>query len=419
MQSFRLCRWPMLAALIAASVGPLEAWADPPTGGTDRASSALSAYVQQVLDQHPRVRAAQLEWDAAKARERAAGRAIYNPELDAEYESGEALTRSIGINQTIDLGGKRGAQERAASFESQAAAESLTLVRQSVLGELLSALGAYHTASDRLRAADERKALMARLRTLAAERRQAGDLSQTDLDLAHLAFAEAALQRAQEAREQAAAEQALVRIGGAVVPQLPMLQSDYASVSLDDSAIDTILQQLPSVRAAQARIAAAKAVVDSRRRARVPDPTIGLYGGKDGADALVGVRFSIPLPVRNSYRAEVEAADASRSALQQSAADDYRQLRAELVAAARRYALSRDAWNEWQQIGAGSLERQTSMLGRLWRAGELSTTEYLVQLNQTLDTRIAAVELRGVLREAWVTWLVVSGHIDTWLGMGA
>lgn len=408
----------VIVAWMAMAVPYSVMAADAPGAIDASASPALKAYVQQVLDQHPRVLSAQSEVDAATARERAAGRAIYNPELDAEYEDGEVRTRSLGINQKIDLGGKRGARERAASFEAQSEIESLTLVRQGVLAELLSALGGYDAASDRLRAAEERKALMGRLQMLAMERRQAGDLNQIDLDLAHLAFAEAALQRAQSAADQVTAKQALERVSGTVTPRLPSLPSNYAAVTLDESEIADILQQLPSVRVAQARIATAQAVADLRRRERRPDPTIGFYAGKDGDDDLIGLRFSIPLPFRNSYSAEVAAADADLSALDQSTRDDYRQLRAELGAAVQRYTLSRDAWNEWQQFGAGSLERQTSVIERLWRAGEISTAEYLVQLKQTVDTRVAAIEQRGKLWEAWIAWLAVSGRIDAWASFG-
>jgi len=122
--------------------------------------------------------------------------------------------------------------------------------------------------------------------------------------------------------------------------------------------------------------------------------------------------------VRNSYRAEVDAASADLVALDQSVANDYRQLRAELVAAQQRYELARIAWNDWQRIGAGSLASQTEMLERLWRAGELNTTDYLVQVRQTLDTRVAASEQRGVVWESWIAWLAVSGQVDAWVGFG-
>lgn len=407
----------VLLAVTAALFPIVTPAADPASSSTDApASPALNAFAQQILQAHPLVQAAQADLDAARARERAAGRALYNPELDAEYEDGEVRTHSIGINQTIDLGGKRGARQRAASFETQSAMESLALVRQGVLAELFSALGMVDVATEQLRIADERKALMARLRTLADERRQAGDLNQIEIELARLAYAEAALLRSQAAAQQVTAQQALARVAGADLASYPPLPTAYVPVTLNEPSVNAILTDLPSVRAAQARVSAAQAVVDLRRRQRRPDPTIGLYAGREGDDDLIGIRFSIPFPVRNSYRAEVDAASADLAALDQSVANDYRQLRAELIAAQQRYELARTAWDDWQRLGAGSLASQTEMLERLWRAGELNTTDYLVQLRQTLDTRVAASEQRGVVWESWIAWLAVSGQVDAWTG---
>lgn len=338
--------------------------------------------------------------------------------MNAEYEDGEDRTHSIGINQTIDLGGKRGARERAASFETQSAMESLALVRQSVLAELFLALGMVDVATEQLLIADERKALMERLRTLADERRQAGDLNQIEIELARLAYAEAALLRSQAAAQQVTAEQALARVAGPDLAAYPPLPTAYMPVTLNEPAVNAILSELPSIRAARARVAAARAVIDLRRRERRPDPTVGLYAGREGDEDLIGIRFSIPLPVRNSFRAEVDAASADLEALDQSAANDYRQLRAELLAAQQRYELARIAWDDWQRLGAGSLSSQMEMLERLWRAGEINTTDYLVQLQQTLDTRVAASEQRGVVWQSWIAWLAVSGQVDDWAGLG-
>jgi cobalt-zinc-cadmium efflux system outer membrane protein len=57
-----------------------------------------------------------------------------------------------------------------------------------------------------------------------------------------------------------------------------------------------------------------------------------------------------------------------------------------------------------------------SLLERIWQAGEMSTADYLVQLNQTLDTRTNALEVQGRLWTAWADWLVASGQADAWLG---
>jgi cobalt-zinc-cadmium efflux system outer membrane protein len=382
------------------------------------APPAITAFADRILQVHPRVQAAQAQFEAARAHERAAGRALYNPTLGVEYEDGDLRRRSLGINQRIDLGGKRGARQRVASSETQAAEESLALVRQEVLAELFRALGMATVAAEQLKIADERKALIDRLRTLANERRRAGDVSQIELELARLAYAEAALLRSQAAAQQVTAEQALARVAGADLAAYPPLTISYTSVSMNEASVNAILTDLPSLRAAQARVAAAQAAVDLRRRERRPDPMIGLTAGREGDDDLIGIRFSIPLPVRNSFRAEVDAATADLVALDQSVADDYRQQRAALVAAQQRYELARTAWEEWQLMGAGSLTSQTNMLERLWHAGELNTTDYLVQLQQTLATRMAASEQRGVVWEAWIAWLAASGQVDTWSGFG-
>jgi len=39
-------------------------------------------------------------------------------------------------------------------------------------------------------------------------------------------------------------------------------------------------------------------------------------------------------------------------------------------------------------------------------------------LNQTLDTRRSAIELRQDVWRAWIDWLLASGRVNTWLGLG-
>ncbi len=96
------------------------------------APPAMTAFAARILQTHPRVQAAQAELEAARARERAAGSALYNPTLGAEYEDGELRRQSVGINQRIDLGGKRDARQSVASSETQSAVQSLAFIPQQV-----------------------------------------------------------------------------------------------------------------------------------------------------------------------------------------------------------------------------------------------------------------------------------------------
>jgi cobalt-zinc-cadmium efflux system outer membrane protein len=54
-------------------------------------------------------------------------------------------------------------------------------------------------------------------------------------------------------------------------------------------------------------------------------------------------------------------------------------------------------------------------LERLWTAGELNTTDYLIQLTQALDTKASAIEQRGRMWTDWSEFLIASGKIEHWL----
>ena len=190
--------------------------------------------------------------------------------------------------------------------------------------------------------------------------------------------------------------------------------------------IDSILvEALPELRLAQADAEAARAFIRVAKRNRIPDPTLGFRVGEQRSalnplgqresTTLFGVRLSIPLPIRNSFGAEVAAAGADLIAAEQSYSDLRRRVEARLAASLRRYQTTSDAWANWTAQGAAPLEEQRALLRRLWEAGEVSAVDYIIQLNQTFATESAGVELRGRLWTTWFDWLDASGLISAWM----
>jgi cobalt-zinc-cadmium efflux system outer membrane protein len=90
---------------------------------------------------------------------------------------------------------------------------------------------------------------------------------------------------------------------------------------------------------------------------------------------------------------------------------------ARLVSARERYELNQVVWKEWE-VGQRSLSRQQAQLQKLWEAGELSSTDYLVQIGQSLDVQENALDLQESLWRAWFEWLAASGRIDKWIDLG-
>lgn len=381
--------------------------------GERRMPPALPAFVRTVMESNPRLLAARSAFDAAQARTRAASRPLYNPALKLDVETAEADTASLGITQTIDWTDKRGAREGAAAFEAQAADAEFDATRQSLIGELLSALGRYHSTDALEQLARERAEVMQRFLTLAEKRRQAGDLNQVELDLARLARTRSLLQQAQASSERTVAEEALVAVTGKLRREWPPLPERLPELVSFDA--DALLEALPEVRALRARIVAAQSTVTLRQREQRPDPMLGLRGGREGSDRLVGLTLSIPLFVRNNFHAETEAANAALIETEQARQDVYRRSQARLLSTAQRYQMALNAWAVWESSGQPSLRSQLGLLERLWQAGELSTTDYLLQLNQNLETQGSALELRDRLWGSWFDWLAASGQFEPWL----
>ncbi|RLA33009.1 MAG: TolC family protein [Gammaproteobacteria bacterium] len=408
----------LMATLIAiVPAGVISAQNNGDAAPTNANRLPLASFVRAIIDASPEVNAARAALDASTAFEGAAGRPLYNPELEFEFENADSETRAIGISQTIDWGGKRRARTSLAESERRSVEADYIAVRWQVAIDLMSALAGHQTESDRRALAGVRVDTMQDFATLAQRRFDIGDISQIELNLAMLANTQARMQKATAAANVAEARQAVTSIAiGSPSSEWPQLETTLPAIVASSADAQEFVMRLPDVRAAQFQVAAAAALVELRRRERRLDPTITLRGGKEDDENLVGVNVTVPIPIRNRFTYEVTAASAARRQAQQSASDVMRRAYARFTGALERYQLSRDAWQDWEDTGNVSLRRQTELLRRLWEAGELSTTDFLVQITQTLDTGESALELRQAMWRAWFEWLTASGQLREWLG---
>ena len=381
------------------------------------ADPALSGWINEVLSQNPQLQAAQAAVEVASRRLRAIDQPLFNPELEFEYENSDVDRAVGGINQTIDWSDKRGVRTAVADSERVAANAELRSKRQGLATDLLRALANWHTADAVVRVSEKQTTLMTRFARIAEQRRKAGDLGQVELDLAHLAAADAAFQQANASENLIRARQAVTALTGTAGPGWPQFTRLLPDIDPQQVDVDRLLDDLPSLHAALARVASGRASVQRSIREKRPDPTIGFRVGKEDSETLAGVTVSVPLFVRNTFSAEVDVANADLIQAEREAASLRQQAHADLIAAAHVYRNASLAWKTWEASGAPRLSQRTDLLGRLWQAGELNTTDYLVQLKQALDTEVGATEQRGRMGRAWADWLAASGQADQWLNL--
>lgn len=406
--------------LFASALGatPSALWAATPVGTpTAAASPRLRDALARVWKASPEVEAARAELDAARARALAAAQPIYNPSLSLDAENADVDRRTVGVSLALDLSGKRVARASQGDAEVRVSEAGYDLLRRDVAARWLKAWSTAALAQKQSALGQRRLRLMQRFDDLAAQRLKVGDISSPERDLAALALSDAQLQQANLISDEATARASLMAISGDESTHLLPLPDDLLPAV--ESVTARPVDELPELHQAQARQASAESGVQVARRARIPDPTLSLTGGRvrSGAlsDRVIGVSVSVPLPVFNTGRADVAAAQSEADAAAAGVRARQFSLRAGLQEAQARYTALRDASAAFRRSRAAAFEDRTALLERLWAAGEITTSDYLVQLKQSLDTALSGDELQSRTWQTWFDYLIAAGRLTDWL----
>ena len=402
-------------------------WLVLPTGPSwaqvaTEARPALREFVATVIEAHPALSKARADIAAARARARGQAMPLYKPELELGYENALDDTAAAGLSQTFDVVGKRGSRADVATAEVVAAEARYRIARKTVIANTLTALSEYRTLGARVAIAETRVRLAREFLSLAERRNRAGDLPLAELLTARLNLSEAKAAESAAQIDRAMAEQGLLEEIGNVSLVLPELREEWpdAPAPLENVSLET----LPELVLGRAQTRIARSRIDVAQKNRVLDPTFGFVVGDQSAPAdsggresatLFGLSLRIPLPVRNDFSAEVDAAGADWVASEQDYYDLRRRVDARLTTSHRRLLTALEAWKGWTAESAATLEEQRAVLQKLWDVGEINAVDYIIQLNQTFATESAGVDLRGRLWAAWFDWLDASGSIGEWV----
>ena len=405
----------LLAGLLLSSQG-LSA-----TPSQTQTLKGLSAFLTQVETKHPRLRINQAQLEAAKARTRAASQPLYNPEIDLDAErisfnrNGRAETVTVGLSKTFDWHDKRAARRNVAIIAEKVVRSDKANTRQVLIARVFSALADYQAQREVIQTHAKRFNLAKQMLAQAQRLHKAGEISKLEMEQIRLSQTRAQLTLSQAKTALASKAQALVTHSGETRIKWPALPYAPPRLYADKLNYEQIVNNLPALQTQTIRIAQARSEMRLKVREKKADPTIGVRVGGDDSEEVVGLTLSIPLHVYNTFQAEVDEARANIKVAESTLENDKYRLKSQLRSAAQTYQLTYQSWQSWRKIASKSLKKQSQLLMRLWRAGELSTSDYLVQLNQIREAELNNVELKGNVWKAWFNWLATSNQFKAWL----
>ena len=390
--SLAVLLWTMASSTTAAAqAAPLESGHSPAISRAEAVAIALASSTRHALARSD-VASATAQLSAARQYE--------NPVLTTLY-SGAAPQAHVTLDVPIDWPGLRAPRVAAARAQLGAATVRLTLA------DVLLAFDT-DTAYTRAQALTAQAGLLAAtardadsLLVLARVRREAGDASDLDVEIAAVSAGQLAIAASAALAGASAAVLLLQRIMGVPTDSVRFVLADTMVLTARPATATTgaspeATTGVPfTVAAADLDVRAAEALarLERRRSVGAPSLTVGVEtvnpGGPGGPLPLIGV--SLPLPLFNRNRAAIARADADvgrgRAQLRQAQLDQQFDVR--LTQAAALAARTR-------------VERSLRLLASAERVGALSLLAYregATSLVSVIEAQRAARDARAQLLE--------------------
>lgn len=374
--------WIGIAALVLSLSFAPTAFAEPLNK-----EAALSL----ALKNNPRLNAALARIEGAEG-ERLQASLMPNPQAmleienfggEDDQESFDGAETTLGLEQEIEIAGKRGKRTEVADYGFQ-------ITQQQAIAEALSLLAETEYAFMRVAIATERLALAEKRVSLADETHEtvkkrvsaaaASDIQHTKADIEQSA---AKLEKSKAEAELTEAQSILASLLGTPSISVDDMQVPAGLEGLPDlpdrAALLDAVRNTPQARAAEFTKMRATSQLDLARAQGVPNPTFGLgvrrFNENDSTALVAGVSF--PLPVFNRNQGSVKAAKAGIIEADAMARQQDLDLRQSAIAAWEKLAAAHKEAEAYQSDMVPSAERAYSQASEGYSAGRFSFLDLL------------------------------------------
>ena len=375
------------------------------------AQTTSTSWVSVQINKHPDIIAAKEELNAVFSTAEGDKQPLYNPELETGYErEGDANNYSIGINQTIDWWDKRATKEQQANFSLTQASAHFNYLVQEKTAQALQALVTWQAAKKQAVIAQAQEKQLGILLNIVTDRQKAGDLGQVDTELTFLSLTQMLNVTAKVQVQLKQAEAQVKELLRDWAPDKRVLPAQGLSITNAQFSTQW-LQQHPLVLEAKAQWKISKTDAQLALLETKAEPTIGISAGKNDRENVLGVTFSMPLNIRNDFSAQARAANQQAIAAEANFRAIYRKQKYAIQSATDTLKTYQQSYQRWQQLMNGRGKRSGDLLQKQWQSGDVSTTEYLLALQQRAQGLNAGIELHSKFQLSQIDWLLQVGQI--------
>lgn len=351
---------------------------------------------------NPDLRTARLNANVPVASAKEAGRWA-DPALSADVlrvleNVDDPWVLAVGLQFTIPLSGRLGAEQDVARSQARAALARARTAEVGVLLQLGQLWFSWSATHERKRLIESSLDDLDRLLNVAERLRAAGELAETGYRVLRL---ERTSRQASLQRQQARLRVLTLRIKSllGLVPRAPIRLEPSLAVRIDGPDRAARLARLRNLNVNLALMKSQHAAAEQRLRREVlkqyPDLTLGPgYESEEGQSRLGISGFGFPIPIWNRNRRGIAEANAARVATQSALGATYERVVGELAAAEAALDAARQQGGFVQQELVPLADQQVAEIRRLAAIGELNILLLSDALTRALDAKQALLNAR-------------------------
>jgi len=322
---------------------------------------------------------------------------------------GNNLVTSIGIEQPIELGGKRSHRVAVAKGALTGAGLSRADAVRKAKAELKLAFWGAVRARERRALAEQVRARSAETLRIMRARYANQDISALDLDKIELETAQQENEVADAVANERAAVADLLRLVGPGAPAQVEVSGELASHAppLDvDRLAERARAHRPDLAAARRAAETARLSLSLAQSQAVPDVTVGLGYTRSRAvqsgdnPQTLGLTISVPLPLFSRNQGEIQKARVEISRTDDATRALEAGVAREVAAAHARYAAAAEKVARYDGGALARAERSLAVAEKTYRSGDRSLLEFLEAERTFIAVRADYLDTMYELRAA-------------------
>ena len=368
---------------------------------------SLEIAIETALRENPGLNAIREKIKVARAR--IDGIALLgNPKLETEFVGGAHAEQKLELTKAFELGGQRGHRIRIAKTHLEKVETELAKASQSVTKSVKIAFYELLLVQEKLKLAKEVVQHNKQMRDIAQIRFETGDISVTQANLANIHLQSARSEAVTLEGKSQLAQLALNGLMGAPLETARVavgeLREKASPDTLQKLTLDTLKTQALAhrndLKSLQLNAQLTENELRLAKAANIPDLSVGAIAERSVNERALGVKFSIPLPLFNRNRAEINATKAQQQVDTAEINNSEKQIVREVMAAFLSLSTAQKMLTFYEGDSLKLLNENLKLTRTAYVLWEAEILEVILMQNEFIKTQFAYLDALAVYHKA-------------------